>query len=166
MIQAEEAMRILNLHRGDAVVVTNFMTSVLWAKVSDCEDLDLRAGFAGAMGKASSLGLGLALARPDRRVMVLDGDGHYTRAGSEVRLYDAGSKELMGMNILDTGSGYNSQNAMPVHFGLRNVALVDVEITVFTRGGRKSIWLRNVDPKTFRGRHLTVKINRVGKLVD
>ena len=27
------------------------------------------------MGGASSLGLGLALARPDRRVLVLDGDG-------------------------------------------------------------------------------------------
>src|SRR3954454_21094322 len=29
----------------------------------------------GCMGTASALGLGLALARPDRRVMVLDGDG-------------------------------------------------------------------------------------------
>ena len=29
----------------------------------------------GSMGLASSIGLGLALARPERRVMVLDGDG-------------------------------------------------------------------------------------------
>ncbi|HEX9246513.1 MAG TPA: thiamine pyrophosphate-dependent enzyme, partial [bacterium] len=29
----------------------------------------------GAMGSVSSLGLGLALARPDLRVVVLDGDG-------------------------------------------------------------------------------------------
>jgi len=31
--------------------------------------------FSGAMGKASSVGLGVALARPDRKVIVLDGDG-------------------------------------------------------------------------------------------
>ena len=29
----------------------------------------------GSMGMASSIGLGLALARPERRVIVLDGDG-------------------------------------------------------------------------------------------
>ena len=29
----------------------------------------------GSMGMASSIGLGLALARPERRVLVLDGDG-------------------------------------------------------------------------------------------
>ena len=139
-----------------------------WVDFDRDGDLDLALTGAAADGMHYLLRNELA---PDRaqqslQIMVLDGDGHYTRAGSEVRLYDAGSKELLGMNILDTGSGYNSQNAMPVHFGLRNVALVDVEITVFTRGGRKSIWLRNVDPKKFRGRHLTVKINRDGELVD
>jgi len=30
----------------------------------------------GSMGLAASIGLGLALARPDRRVLVLDGDGN------------------------------------------------------------------------------------------
>jgi phosphonopyruvate decarboxylase len=36
---------------------------------------DLSVSCVGFMGGASSLGLGLALARPDRRVVVLDGDG-------------------------------------------------------------------------------------------
>ena len=33
------------------------------------------APISGAMGKASSVGLGLALAQPNRKIMVLDGDG-------------------------------------------------------------------------------------------
>ncbi|MDP7546281.1 MAG: thiamine pyrophosphate-dependent enzyme, partial [Alphaproteobacteria bacterium] len=32
-------------------------------------------GFAGAMGAATSMGLGLALAQPDKRVIVVTGDG-------------------------------------------------------------------------------------------
>ncbi len=99
-------------------------------------------------------------------ILVLDGDGHHTRAGSEVRMYDAGSKNLLGMGLLDTGSGYNSQNAMPVHFGLKNVAVIDVEITVFTGGGRKSVWLRQINPKTYRQSRLVVKINGDGEIVD
>ncbi|MCH8898067.1 MAG: thiamine pyrophosphate-binding protein [Chloroflexi bacterium] len=41
--------------------------------VSTDEKMDLP--LSGAMGKASSLGLGLALAQPDKKVFVLDGDG-------------------------------------------------------------------------------------------
>ena len=44
-----------------------------WESVSDKGDLDLP--IFGAMSKASSVGLGLALARPDKKVIVLDGDG-------------------------------------------------------------------------------------------
>jgi phosphonopyruvate decarboxylase len=40
-----------------------------------CGDRDSQLYVVGAMGCASSLGLGLALARPERRVIVLDGDG-------------------------------------------------------------------------------------------
>ncbi len=39
---------------------------------------------------------------------------------------------MLGTNIVDTGSGYNSQNAMPVHFGLAEEGLVDVEVTTLT----------------------------------
>ena len=40
--------------------------------------------------------------------------GHYTKAGSEVRVFAAGTRTLLGTRIVDTGSGYCSQNAMPV----------------------------------------------------
>jgi phosphonopyruvate decarboxylase len=73
MMPSVEATRLIDQHRGDAVVVTTMSALRLWAQVSRRPDLDIP--LTGAMGKASSLGLGLALARPDRRVIVLDGDG-------------------------------------------------------------------------------------------
>ncbi|MFC2119336.1 FG-GAP-like repeat-containing protein, partial [Bacteroidota bacterium] len=77
------------------------------------------------------------------KVLVLDENGHYTMAGAEVRVYRAGTNNLLGTNILDTGSGYNSQNAMPVHFGLGDQKNVDVKITRLTKNGRKTATLSN-----------------------
>jgi hypothetical protein len=93
------------------------------------------------------------------QVLVLDGNGHYTLAGSEVRLYDSATGTLLGTNILDTGSGYNSQNAAPVHFGLGHQRLVDVEVTVMTSDGRQTSRISAVDPDDYRGRWMVVKVN-------
>lgn len=73
MIDSLEAQKIISRHRGDAVVVPTMSTNFEWPQVSTNPDLDVM--FSGAMGKASSVGLGLALARPERKVIILDGDG-------------------------------------------------------------------------------------------
>ena len=76
MIRNVDAVRILEEHRGESVIVTTMTAgnvSVGLPSVTQREELDFP--MAGCMGKASSLGLGLALARPERKVMVLDGDG-------------------------------------------------------------------------------------------
>lgn len=84
-------------------------------------------------------------------VSVVDGAGHLTRAGSEVRLYKAGTRELLGTRIVDTGGGYCSQNAMPVHFGLGAYAgRVDVELTMFRAGKREVKRTEGVDPAASR----------------
>lgn len=67
------AIAALAQRRSDELVITTNMVSAVWANVSERRDLDVNLG--GCMGKASSFGLGLALAHPDRRVWVLDGDG-------------------------------------------------------------------------------------------
>ncbi|MEE8130781.1 MAG: ASPIC/UnbV domain-containing protein, partial [Vicinamibacterales bacterium] len=103
-------------------------------------------------------------ARRSLQVLVLDADGHYTRPGAEVRLFDAASGALLGTSIVDTGSGYNSQNAMPVHFGLARNGLVDVEVTTLTRQGRKRARLSGVDPGSWVGRWLVVKVDEYGDL--
>lgn len=96
-------------------------------------------------------------ARRSIQVLVLDSKGHYTRAGSEVRIYRAGTQKLQGTRLVDTGSGYCSQNAMPVHFGLPVEGKVDIEVTALTHAGRKITRVAGVDPRSLMGKPLTVK---------
>ena len=76
MITNYDACRIVEEHRGNAVVITAMNAGNWkfgWPAVTHDEELDLPV--TGAMGKASSVGLGLALAHPERKIIVLDGDG-------------------------------------------------------------------------------------------
>ena len=54
-------------------------------------------------------------ARRSMQVQVVDKNGHYTRAGSEVRVFAAGKRTVLGSRLVDTGGGYCSQSVMPVH---------------------------------------------------
>ena len=75
MMESLEALKIISQHRGDAIIVAMTTAGWEWPQVSTNSDLDLVSSVSGSMGKESSLGLGLALARPDKKVIVLDGDG-------------------------------------------------------------------------------------------
>jgi phosphonopyruvate decarboxylase len=68
-----EALRAVQRVTGKDLVVatTGFTGRELYA----CEDRPNQLYMVGSMGCASPFGLGLAWARPDRRVVVLDGDG-------------------------------------------------------------------------------------------
>ncbi len=75
-IKNVDAVRILDEHRQDGVLITTMNAGNSrfgLPSVTAHEQLDLP--MSGCMGKASSIGLGLALAQPDRKVLVLDGDG-------------------------------------------------------------------------------------------
>lgn len=93
------------------------------------------------------------------QVQVLDAGGHYTQAGSEVRAYAAGTRKLLGMGIVDSGSGYCSQNMLPVHIGLPTDGRVDIEVTSLSPAGRKVTRVANVAPGKVRGRVLAVKVS-------
>lgn len=73
MMKMTEAVGIIAAHREDAVVIASQSARVPWLKASQKESLDIL--FAGSMSKESSVGLGIALARPERKVIVLSGDG-------------------------------------------------------------------------------------------
>jgi sulfopyruvate decarboxylase subunit beta len=73
MIAMRDALVLIEEQRGDAVVLPTMTGGRGWRQVSHNESLDLPVG--GAMGKTSSVALGIALARPDRKVVVIDGDG-------------------------------------------------------------------------------------------
>ena len=72
MIDQRDLMAVLQEHRGDAVVLPVERANVVWPGISTMPQRDLAES---VMGKGSSLGLGVALARPDTKVIVLDGDG-------------------------------------------------------------------------------------------
>ena len=97
-------------------------------------------------------------ARRSFQVLVLDERGRYTRAGSEVRVYAPGTRAILGSRLVDTGSGYCSQNVLPVHFGLPRGGRVDVEVTAMTKGGRHITSVANVDPNKLSRRTLVVKV--------
>jgi hypothetical protein len=79
------------------------------------------------------------------QVLVLNADGHQVMAGSEVRVFRAGSDELLGTRLVDTGSGYNSQNSKPVHVATLGAESVDIEVTTMSLDGRKLTYFRSVD---------------------
>lgn len=72
MMNRKKCLEILARHITDEIVVATYSTATDWLQIND---RPLNYFAFGAMGLASSHGLGLALARPDKRVVVLDGDG-------------------------------------------------------------------------------------------
>jgi FG-GAP-like repeat/ASPIC and UnbV len=99
------------------------------------------------------------------QVRVLDQNGAATRNGAEVRLFAAGTDDLLGMRLIDTGSGYDSQSDLPVHFGLPGAQPVDVEVTVMLDGERRTGRLPAVDPDDYRNGVLTVRVGQNGEIM-
>jgi thiamine pyrophosphate-dependent acetolactate synthase large subunit-like protein len=68
-----DLFRVIASQRTDEIVVTTMTATLQWPLVSSHPlDFDFLAF---GMGHASDFGLGLALARPERKVIVLKGDG-------------------------------------------------------------------------------------------
>ena len=72
MMRRDEALQALARLRTDEIVVATYQAAFDWMRIAPHP---LNYVSIGAMGVASSHALGLALGRPDRKVIVLDGDG-------------------------------------------------------------------------------------------
>lgn len=139
---------------------------VQWADVDGDGDEDLALTGAGAT--PMPLLFRNMLAPSDRAtsllVRIVDGRGRATRAGAMVKVYAAGTRRLLGTRIVDSGSGYNAQSDMPVHFGLRVDALpggthaVDIEATFAAPGRRLTAMRRDVDLRSHRGRPVVIAV--------
>lgn len=99
------------------------------------------------------------------QIRVVDEFGRATRPGAEVRVYRAGSDQLLGVGLVDTGSGYDAQSDLPVHFGLPGEAAVDIAITIAHLGERRTGRVDNVNVQDYRNRVLTVRIDATGGIV-
>ena len=95
----ESALDVLARHWVDQVVVGTMTANGLWAERAPG---DLNLACIGFMGGASALGLGVALAQPEREVWVIDGDGSL----------------MMQLGSLGTIAGAEAENF--VHFVVHN----------------------------------------------
>ena len=97
MIDNQEAVRVIDANRGDGVIIATMNANNVHfglPTVTTKEQLDMPVS--GAMGKASNVGLGLALAQPERKVIVLDGDGSLLmNLGAMVTLANKNAEEYL-----------------------------------------------------------------------
>lgn len=95
-------------------------------------------------------------------VDVTDRNARRTRAGSEVRLYRAGTRELLASGLVDSGSGYCSQSETPVHLGIPGSwpGRIDIEIVTMLSHSRHLSVVRGIDPGAYGGRALRVITTR------
>jgi len=100
MMTQWQALKVLAGKRGGQVVITTMSSAGIWPKLSD-SPLDFHY-IPSAMGHATDLGLGLALAHPQRGVIVFNGDGcMLMNLGSLVTLADQNANVVL--IILDNG---------------------------------------------------------------
>jgi phosphonopyruvate decarboxylase len=72
VIPSTEAAKAINYHRNDALVVSTSASLRDWHQVSQRRDLDI--DLTDCMDRAPAVGVGLSLAQPQRKVLVLDCD--------------------------------------------------------------------------------------------
>ena len=99
-------------NRGDALVVAGLGSSA-WdcAAVADC-GLDFLLW--GGMGSAAAIGLGLAQAQPDRRVLVITGDGEMVMGLGSLAAIGGARVKNLAIIVLDN-EHYGETGMQPSH---------------------------------------------------
>ena len=120
-MKPEDVLRAIAAARGDAICIPTMTTSPAWREIAPN---DLSVGCSGFMGGASTLGLGLALSRPERRVIVFDGDGSLLmQLGSLATI--AGSRARNLVHLLFKNGVYHTSGAQEIPGGF-NVDFVQM----------------------------------------
>ncbi|MSP57111.1 MAG: thiamine pyrophosphate-binding protein [Myxococcales bacterium] len=110
MMRRDDCLKVLALRRSDEIVVATYMAAQEWIHISPSE---LNYTCIGAMGQASSHALGIALGRPDRRVIVLDGDGSLLmNLGALVTIGHAAPRNLV--HIVCRNNTYETNGSVPI----------------------------------------------------
>ena len=111
VMKRDQCLRALARHvKDEDIVVAVFTTAFEWIAIRPSP---LNYIMVGAMGLGSSHALGLALGRPDRRVILLDGDGSLLMSlGSLVTVANAAPKNLIHF-VVENGT-YEANGSHPI----------------------------------------------------
>src|SRR5512146_749698 len=101
--------------RGDALVVTGLGSATFDAFAAG--DHDLNFYLWGAMGGAAMAGLGLALAQPKRRVLVITGDGEMLMGIGSLATIAVAAPKNLAIAVIDNGH-YGETGMQRAHTGL------------------------------------------------
>lgn len=99
MLDRREFVKQLLIDRGDLLVVSGLGSATY--DVAAAGDHPLNFYLWGAMGGTAMIGLGLALARPDRRVIVLTGDGDMLMGIGSLATIGVKQPKNLGIVVLD-----------------------------------------------------------------
>ena len=110
MMKRDECLKVLARHRKNEIVVAVYTAA---QELTHISPNDLNYTFTGAMGQGSSHALGLALGRPVKRVIVLDGDGSLLmNLGTLVTIANAAPKNFV--HCLCENGTYETNGSVPV----------------------------------------------------
>ena len=111
MISSMEATKAVNFHRNDALVVSTSSALRDWSQVSERRDLDV--DLSDCMDRAPAVGLGLALAQPEGKVLVLDCDATLrTNLGGLATIGESNPENLVHFVFDDVTS--SSTSGLPI----------------------------------------------------
>lgn len=117
VIPSMEATKAISFHRKDALVVATSAALREWSLVSQRRDLDI--DLMDCMDRAPAVGLGLSLAQPHRKVLVLDCDATLrTDLGSLATIGESKPENLVHFVFDDMT--HLSTDGLPI-LGLDNV---------------------------------------------
>ena len=107
MIPSMEATKAVNFHRKDALVISTSFALREWSQVSERRDLDV--DLSDCMDRAPAVGLGLALAQPEGKVLVLDCDSTLrTNLGGLATIGESNPENLVHFVFDDVASSSTS----------------------------------------------------------
>jgi thiamine pyrophosphate-dependent acetolactate synthase large subunit-like protein len=112
MLDRREFVRRLLIDRGDLLVVSGLGSATY--DVAAAGDHPLNFYLWGAMGGTAMIGLGLALARPDRRVAVLTGDGDMLMGIGSLATIGVKQPNNLAIVVLDNAH-YGETGMQPSH---------------------------------------------------
>jgi thiamine pyrophosphate-dependent acetolactate synthase large subunit-like protein len=116
------AIRILLENRGDLLLVTG-LGSTTWDAASVADD-ERNFYLWGAMGAAAMVGLGLAIARPDCRVLVVTGDGEMLMGLGSLATIGVQRPPNLAIAVFD--NGHYGETGMQASHTADSVALVGI----------------------------------------